>query len=1098
VKITIPKFHSLEEFVEWWQKLLEEDAVKKNPQILTTLAVRAEIKPWLEKFSRLLQQMDGGPSTAEIAQQLLTLSNPQDKVIAEAMLRKYRDQAGRETMEIPPQTPLPTFGRYEIKRKIDEGGFGAVYEAYDPQLDRTVALKLLKLRTELEIEQFENEARLVAGLRHPNIISVHELGVLGKQPYFSMDFIEGKTLRDLLNEKGRIPVEEAFRIAAEVADALAYAHSHGIIHRDMKLENVFVDTQDRIYVGDFGIAKEVKGATGQVTSSRVVGTPHYMSPEQANGRKLDARSDIWALGVMLYEMLCGTCPFVGRSTVDIFKKIWFAEPVSLRKLNQRVDRDANTIVAKCLEKEPDRRYGSAAELKKDIERYQRGEPIHARPIGIFEKSLRRIRHNKAATFGIGAALAGLIVVITILLLQKTAREAEKKANMEKAAGMLAEAHSAYDNRKYEKALEFVSRSLTLQPASGTARNLKEQCIARLEDVKQANDAIARGVGEVDPDRAVTLIKSALEVMKDDWYARQQFGLALERSGRTDEALEAFREAAKLALLQDNTDGRAASLYRIALIFWNRQDYEEGDRTAREVEQLAGGRRTVATITLRAMMAARDDNYKQALELAQEAFEMDRNNVVVLFTKANALSLLGREKEAIEAYSRCIWDFDRKHNIAWLAWCHNNRGNARSSIRDYEGAIADYTKTLELRPTHAVAYNNRGNAKKGKEDYKGALEDYARAIQLDPSYAGAYFNRGSTNALMGNYDSAIADYSRALRLRPNDAGAFCLRGTAKQKSGDFDGAMQDYCKAIQVDSKCSDAYYRRGKLKARRGDPGGAVDDYTEAIKANPGHEKAYFSRGNIRDDHGDINGAIADYTEAIKLNPKHSGAFNNRGNCRFNQGNFDGAITDFSRAIQANPGMASAYNNRGLSFARKGNFDAAMSDYDEALRLNPNDPAALANRAMARVEKKDLAGAIADYTNVVRLEPGNYTAYNNRGSAKAESGDMEGAVADYTKAIELNSDYTGAYCNRANTRRTKGDLDGAMSDAAKALEITPGYWRAWFSMATIYSVKKDKMRCLETLRRALRANPNVKRWATTDELFKWLWEDPEFIRLTSD
>jgi tetratricopeptide (TPR) repeat protein len=1099
VRITIPRFGTLQQFVNWWQKLLKEDAIKKDPQILTSIAAHAKIKPWLDKFSKALEQMEGDPSTAEVAQQLLTLSGSKDLVIAEEVLRKYREQAKRETMALPSEDKqLPAFGRYQIKRKIAEGGFGAVYEAYDPQLDRTVALKLLKLRTELEIEQFEKEAKLAASLRHPNIISVHELGVLDGQPYFTMDFIEGKTVRDLLYEKGRIPVQEAFRIAAVVADALAFAHSSGIVHRDMKPENVFTDKQGRIYVGDFGIAKQVTDAGGQVTSSRVVGTPHYMSPEQANGENLDARSDIWAVGVMLYELLCGTCPFVGRAVVDIFKKIWFAEPISLRKLNQRVGRDANTIVAKCLEKEPDRRYASAAELKDDIERYLRGEPIHARPIGALEKSWRRIRRNKAASFGIAAALVAVIAVVIVLLLQKAAKEAEQKANRDKATRVFEDAKDAFKGENYEKALELVSRSLALHSDDLEAQELKEKCSQNLEDIKKARDAVTRGIGETDPDKAVALIGSALSVMKDDWYAQQQYGLALERCGRTDEALEAFRKAAKLALLQNNSDGRIESLYRVALIFWNKQEHEEGERVARKVEQLTGERKTVATLTLKAMIAARNNKDKEALELAQEAFEMDKSNVVVLFTKANALSYLGLDKEAIEAYSRCIWEFDRKRNVAWLVWCYNNRGNARSSIRDYDGAIADYTETIRLRPTHAHAYINRGNAKKGKGNYEGAIADYDQAIRLDPNNAGAFFNRGSTKASVGDYDGAVADYSQALRLRPDDAGAFCLRGNAKRNSGDLDGAIEDYARAIQVDPKCSDAYYQRGRLKARRGDLNGAMDDYTEAIKANPKHEKAYFSRGNIRDDLGDINGAIADYTETIKLNPKHAGAFNNRGNARFSQRNFDGAISDFSQAIRINPGMSAAYNNRGLAFARKGDFDRALSDYNKALQLNPNDPAALSNRAMARVEKKDFAGAIADLTAVVRLEPNNYTAYNNRGSSKAESGDPDGTIADYTRAIQLNPNYTGAYCNRANTRRSKGDFDGALADAAKALEITPNYWRGWFSMTMAYSEKRDKMRCLETLRRAINANPKVRSWAVSDEVFEWLRDDPEFQRLTSE
>ncbi len=1096
MKLSIPKFDSLEEFITWCQRPEVRTGVEKYPNALSRIASHPEVTPWLAEFTETMQGIQPeGLSPAESLRMLVIPAPRETAYLAEVI--KLSKGAVIETAEIEPVDTLPTFGRYRIKRKIAEGGFGAVYEVYDPQLDRIVALKLLKLRTEVEREQFEKEAKLVARLRHPNIIAVHELGVLDRQPYFTMDFIDGKTLRDLLHEKGRLPVREAFRIAATAADALAYAHSNGIVHRDMKPENVFMDTEDRIYVGDFGIAKQVKDARGQVTSSRVVGTPHYMSPEQANGELFDQRSDVWALGIVLYEMLCGICPFEGRAVVNIFKKIWLSDPTPPRKLNSRVSPDANTIVLKCLEKEPDRRYASATELKADIERYLHGDPIEARPIGVIEKLWRRTKRNKIASLGIAAILTAVVVVVLILWSHSAARETELRTRRADAARMLDEARTAFTNHEYEKALELVSKSLTLHSEREEARELKEECARRMEDVKKATDSLVRGVGEIDPARALELIQSTLAILEDDWYAHQQHGLALERCGRVDDALAAFQKAADLAKRQENTANRIESLYRSAIAYWNRQEFESAHRVTEEVKQLAGNRKTVATLTLKAVDEGSDKRYEESLRHAQEAFELDKSNTIALFYKAFALSGLGRHKEAVETYSRCIWEFDRTRNAAWLTWSYNNRGSDRVEIRDFAGAIEDYTQAIQLNPKHIFAFNNRGNVKSDTGDYDGAIEDYNEALRLDPKFAGAYSNRANARLKKGDYDGAISDHNSVLQLRPGDVQALCRRADVKRVKGDYDGAMSDYAKTLQINPNYAAAFHGRALTRRDKGDDSGAMADFNETLRLNPNYASAYFHRASIKAKKGDLDGALADYDEAIRLDPRFPAAYGNRANAKCDKGDLKGALADYNEALRQNPNFPDAYNNRGLLKATVGDHKGALSDYNRAIKLRPNDPESYFNRALLSMNRRNLNATIADYTRVLQLRPDDFVAYGNRGTAKAQSGDTDGAIADFTKALQLNPTYVMALCNRAISRREKGDYGDSVEDARKAARLMPGDSRPLALIAEAYSCKRDKERCLDALRGMLRLDPRMKQWIAANKLFEWLRDDPEFKALTT-
>src|SRR5437773_4080691 len=307
---------------------------------------------------------------------------------------------------------LGELGDYELLEEVGRGGQGVVFRARQKSLNRTVALKVISLAqwaSKARVKRFRRETEAAASLDHPSIVPIHEVGERDGSCYFSMQFIEGGQLDEVVR-RTPMSMRQAAELIAKVARTVHYAHEHGILHRDIKPGNILLDKNGEPHLTDFGLARLLDTQSSVTRTIDVLGTPSYMAPEQAAGEttKLSKATDVYGLGAVLYQLLTGQPPFAGGTTYETIRLLRDTEPRQPRLLNPKIDRDLSTICLKCLEKDPQRRYPAAAGLAEDLEHWLKHEPIRAKPSGFFTHTRKWVRRNLST-----AILVTVLVALAI-------------------------------------------------------------------------------------------------------------------------------------------------------------------------------------------------------------------------------------------------------------------------------------------------------------------------------------------------------------------------------------------------------------------------------------------------------------------------------------------------------------------------------------------------------------------------------------------------------------------------------------------------------------------------------------------------------------
>jgi eukaryotic-like serine/threonine-protein kinase len=869
--------------------------------------------------------------------------------------RSYSEASGQPLLEVGSVVGR----RYEVIALLGEGGMGAVYEAKDLELNRTIALKTIRREfggNQTIIERFKQELILSTQVTHRNVVRIFDLGEADGMKFITMEYIQGIDLRTMIHERGKLPPEEVVEIIIQVCRALDAAHSVGVIHRDLKPQNIMQDQNGRILVMDFGLARTLEG-DGMTMSGALVGTMEYMSPEQALSKNLDQRSDIYSLGLIFYELLSGETPFRADTALASLIRRTQEKPVPVSQYVTDISGPLDMMVSRCLEREVELRYSSAAELLADLEMWQRKGVVSAPPI----QSVPKKKASSPKRWQMWGGLAATLVVgvgTYVDLSWKSAKPAAKGSAV--AADSKALAIMPFRNASGDPKDDWIGASLAdmLSTDIGQSAHLRTVSTDRLHQV--LSDLSIGPQTTIGPDtvRRVAEFSSA-DVVVSGQYARFGDQIVIDatiRDMKRDQsvAVKAQALAKDLPVAIDSLADAVRKNLSLSPDVLQELKSQSFKPNSGSVDALRSYNEGLALM--------REGKNLDAYKSFQAATNLDPQFALAFSRLAEAQSELGFQSDA-EGSSRRAVELASSENLPSPEKYLITASHARI-INDNKQAIEAYQNLAKSWPSDVDVQYNLGTLYIGSGDYAKARDVFAKILEADPKNIKALWAMGVVENILGNPQSALDSLSKGLNLatqvgnQEQQALMLLSTGISYQHLNRPDEALRNVEQSLAINEKIGQkrgvaaALAERANLQARKGDTDAALADFNKALvllreigmKKEAGD--ALVDMGTVYQDRGDYDQALERYKESLQIQ-RETGDQNYESLCLLNiasvylaKGDTDNAFTYYQQALQLREKLgipaAIAESLAGISdvYIQTGQYDTALTSLMRALELS--------------------------------------------------------------------------------------------------------------------------------------------------------------------
>jgi serine/threonine protein kinase/Flp pilus assembly protein TadD len=835
--------------------------------------------------------------------------------------------------------PGVLFGeRYEILGVLGQGGMGAVYKARDRELDRLIALKVIRpeLATDPAIlARFKQELILSRNITHKNVVRIFDLGEAEGIRFISMEYVEGEDLRTILRRDGKFSSKDAISVVEQVCRALDCAHTEGVIHRDLKPQNIMRDKNGRIVVMDFGLARSL-GESGMTQTGAIVGTMEYMSPEQALGGTLDPRSDIFSVGLIFFELLTGRAPYQADTAIASLMKRTREEAQSASDLDPSVPKSLSAIVGRCLEREPVNRYHSAVELLQQLTTWEANPNISVESLSqmIPHPIIRRSRFNLDLPGKSWMWISGAVLVIALAIFAgRTILNRPATSTIEATRGI-----PALTQGKYVAILPL--KQIGDQKTLGyVADGIQEALAAKLFQLKEVHLASSAAV-EAATAKDLPLTKLARElgvnlilqgsVQGNQDQLRVTLSLDDAASGKRLWSQEFPGAPGDLLTLEDQIYGTLASALSLKVT-----DEEQARVGAHPTENVKAydlylqGRNVLRN-------GHNQDAYKQAVGLFEQAIGTDPNFALAYTGLADSsLHMYQESKDGVWAQKATLSAQQAERLSNNLPEVHLSLGSVYSATGKNTQAVAELKRALELAPNSDEAYRSLGEAYSRTGQSNEAIAAYQKAVAANPYY-------WPNHTALGNYYFRLGDNAKAL---------------------------PEYQKVIEIASDNPMGYEGLGMVYMREGKWSEAVPEFTRALGIAP-DSPTYSNLGTAYFFMKDYDKATKMYEKAVEMTPNDEQLQGNLGDAYRWSGHSDQAAAAYGKAIslafqelQVNPRSSTIMGDLGLLYAKKGDAENALQYTNQARAISPDDVQLIYSEAMV----KTMIGKPEDALKALRL-----------------------------------------------------------------------------------------------------------------------------------